>query len=49
MKPEGSFYMCIEFQSKVPTQSKDVNQLSVIFDWPPFIYNERDERRPSFM
>ena len=33
MKPAGSFYICIKFQSKVPTlQSKDINQLSVIFD-----------------
>ena len=32
MKAEGSFYMCIKFQSKVPTQEKDINQLSVIFD-----------------
>ena len=32
MKPEGSVYMSIMFQSKVPTQSKDINQLSVIFD-----------------
>ena len=32
MKPEGSLYMCIKFQSKVPTQQKDVNQLSIIFD-----------------
>ena len=32
MKPEGSFYVCIEFPSKVPTHSKDINQLYVIFD-----------------
>ena len=32
MKPKGSLYMCIKFQSKVLTQSKDINQLSVIFD-----------------
>ena len=32
MKSEGSFYMCIKCQSKVPTQYKDINQLSVIFD-----------------
>ena len=32
MKPEGSFYMCIKFQPKLPTQLKDINQLSVIFD-----------------
>ena len=32
MKPEGSSHVCIKFQSKMPTQSKDINQLSVIFD-----------------
>ena len=33
MKPEGSLYMCIKFQSKVPTQLKNINQqLSIIFD-----------------
>ena len=34
MKPEGSFYTCIKFQSKVPTQSEDINQLSVILTDP---------------
>ena len=32
MKAEGSSNMDIMFQPKVPTQSKDINQLSVIFD-----------------
>ena len=32
INPDGSFYRCSKFQSKVPTQSKDINQLSVIFD-----------------
>ena len=32
MKPEGSFYMRIKFQPKLPTYQKDINQLSVIFD-----------------
>ena len=32
MKPEVSLYMFIKFQSKGTTQSKDINQLSVIFD-----------------
>ena len=32
MKSEGSFYMCIKVQPKLPTQYKDINQLSVIFD-----------------
>ena len=37
MKPEGSLYMCIKFQSKVPTKLKDINQLLVIIDWPTYI------------
>ena len=32
MNTEVSLYMCIMFRSKVPTQSKDINQLSVIFE-----------------
>ena len=32
MKAKGSSNMDIMFQPKVPTQSKDINQLSVIFD-----------------
>ena len=37
---KDSFYMCIKFHSRVPTQSKDINQLSGFFftDLCTYIY-----------
>ena len=34
MTPEGLFYICIQFQPKLPTQYKDIYQLSVILADP---------------
>ena len=39
MKNEGSSLMCIKFRSKVPAQSKDIDHLSVMFDWPRYIFS----------
>ena len=41
MKPEGSFFICIKFNLNVPTQSKDINKLSVFFDRPSYVYENR--------